>query len=368
MARASNKLSNTSSFVSDSRTLLRLALAAATSVFLHAAVVLFGHVTLPAPPEKLPPLAVRLERASPAPRPKASDEPPVAHKKKRRVISGPQVASITAPSPLVLPAPVEDPEPQEVATVEPEEPSSSDAQPTQTVEAPTPPVPPAPELPPVRSLPRNGRITYELVYGRDRFPVGRTVQTWQTDGTRYRLASRSETTGIIDFFRSQHRTYLSSGSMTRKGLRPDTFLMSRNRGRGPEQARAKFDWATSLVTLEGLAAAHTEQLPPNTQDLLSLMYQLSLDPPGPGRFRQSVTNGNHIETYELDALPEETIETPLGTLRAVPVRQVPKNGQESMEIWFASEYRNLPVRIRFFNRSGEPQGEQIVSEIRLSQE
>ena len=54
MARASNKLSSTSSFVSDSRTLLRLALAAATSAFLHAAVVLFGVVTLPAPPEGYP--------------------------------------------------------------------------------------------------------------------------------------------------------------------------------------------------------------------------------------------------------------------------------------------------------------------------
>jgi hypothetical protein len=225
-----------------------------------------------------------------------------------------------------------------------------------------------PEAPPLRTLPRKGRITYNLVYGRDRFPVGRTVQTWEMDSTRYRLASRSETTGIIDLIRSQHRTFMSRGALTPRGLRPETFLMSRNRGRGPEQARAKFDWDAANIRLEGSAAPRDERLPPNTQDLLSLMYQLSLDPPAPGRFRQTVTNGSRIETFELDALPEETIQTPLGALRALPVKQVRRAGEESLELWLATEYRYLPVRIRFFDRQGEPQGEQLVTEIRLSDE
>jgi hypothetical protein len=98
------------------------------------------------------------------------------------------------------------------------------------------------------------------------------------------------------------------------------------------------------------------------------MYQLSLDPPAPGRFRQTVTNGSRIETFDLDALPEETIQTPLGALRALPIKQVRRAGEESLELWLATEYRYLPVRIRFFDRDGEPQGEQLVTEIRLSDE
>jgi hypothetical protein len=173
---------------------------------------------------------------------------------------------------------------------------------------------------------------------------------------------------LVDLIRSQHGTYLSRGSLTRSGLRPDTFLMSRNRGRGGEEARARFDWNDAILSLEGSAPARNEKLPAGTQDILSLMYQLSLDPPTMGRFSRSVTNGRGIETYELDALPEETIQTPLGALRALPVKQVRKPGQESLELWFATEYRYLPVRILFFNREGEPRGEQIVTEIRLAEE
>jgi hypothetical protein len=222
-----------------------------------------------------------------------------------------------------------------------------------------------PDLP-RRSLPVRGRITYDLVYGRDHFPVGRTVQTWQTDGTRYVLASRSETTGLLDVIRSQHRTFLSRGSITSEGLRPHTFLMSRNRGRGIEEARASFDWSGASVTLQAAARERQEALPARTQDLLSFIYQLSLYPPAPGRFTQSLTNGARVETYEVEVLADEIIETPIGALRAVPVRQIRRAGAESLELWLAPEYRYMPVRIRFFNRDGEPQGEQIVTEIRLS--
>ena len=188
------------------------------------------------------------------------------------------------------------------------------------------------------------------------------------DGTRYHLASRSETTGIVDLFRSQHRTFLSRGSLTPDGLRPDVFRMSRNRGRGTEETRARFDWDGASVVLEAAAVERQQSLPEHTQDLLSFMYQLSIAPPLPGRFRQSLTNGARLETYEVDVLPEVTIETPLGRLRALPVKQVRKEGAESLELWLATEYRYLPVRIRFFSREGELQGEQLVTEIRLSED
>jgi hypothetical protein len=281
----------------------------------------------------------------------------------------PSIAVADTARALAFPTPARSEHPNEpsVDQTATDEASQADQAPEPVVVA-TAPESNVADAPAIRTLPRKGRITYNLVYGRDQFPVGRTVQTWEMDDARYRLASRSETTGIVDFFRSQHRTYLSRGAVTREGLRPDTFLMSRNRGRGPEEARAKFDWERGAVQLEGSGGPHTEKLSGPTQDLLSLMYQISLDPPTRGRLQQTVTNGSRLDTYELDVLPEETIETPLGVLRALPVRQVRKAGEESLELWFATEYRYLPVRIRFFNRAGQPQGEQIVTEIRLSDE
>jgi hypothetical protein len=354
--------------VIDARILRRLALAAALSSVVHAAVVIFGRIELPEQTSELPPLAVQIVSLPPQARALAAAPVDKPRPARARRAQGPRLATIDAPSPVALPV---DPEPNDIPKID--EPQVDEAsapvahtEPVVVATAPSSTLVPEPPLP--RTLPRKGRITYNLVYGRDRFPVGRTVQTWEMDGTAYQLASRSETTGIVDLIRSQHGTYLSRGSLTRQGLRPDTFLMSRNRGRGTEQARAVFDWNGATVTLDGSAAPRNEKLPPDTQDILSLMYQIALDPPPMGRFQRSVTNGRGMDIYELDSLPEETIETPLGALRALPVRQVRKPGEESLELWFATEYRYLPVRIRFFNRDGEPQGEQIVTEIRLSEE
>ena len=55
-------------------------------------------------------------------------------------------------------------------------------------------------------------------------------------------------------------------------------------------------------------------------------------------------------------------------MRAVPVRQVRRANEESIELWLAPAYRWLPVRIRFFDREGQPSGEQLVSDIRVSEE
>jgi hypothetical protein len=227
-----------------------------------------------------------------------------------------------------------------------------------------------PEPPPIPDFPRSGRIKYDLLYGNQRFPVGRTVQSWKIEGTRYQLASRSETIGLVDFFRSQQLTYLSRGELTPDGLRPEIFLMSRDRGkgRGVEEGRAQFHWTRGTVTLGNAATLHEETLPAGSQDLVSFIYQLAIDPPATGRRHVSITNGTRLQAYVVEVLPEEKIETQLGVLRAVPVRQVRKPGAESRDVWLAVEHRYLPVRMRFYGRDGEPAGELIVTEIQLGQE
>jgi len=350
--------------VIDARAFRRFAVAAAASGAVHAIALSYGRIELPEAPADLPPLAVKLEHvnsppaAAPQPKPRANTRVLVARAK-------------PAAPPIALP-PTQYVESQEAAESGSEEASIVTAPPEPTPEpivvatAPTTTLDVAP--PALPAFPRSGRITYTLVYGADQFPVGRTTQQWKIEGTRYQLASRSETTGLIDFFRPQHRTYLSRGELTPAGLRPETFLMSRDRGRGIEEARAQFDWRNASVTLGPVTAQRAHPLPPDAQDLLSFIYQLAIDPPSVGRHHVSVTNGTRLASYVLDVLPEQKIETPLGVLRALPIRQVRSRGIESVDVWLATEYRHLPVRVRFYGRDGEPAGEQIVSEIRLADE
>jgi hypothetical protein len=89
---------------------------------------------------------------------------------------------------------------------------------------------------------------------------------------------------------------------------------------------------------------------------MSFIYQFALVPPAPGRYRLPITTGSKFDTYEIEVGAEETIETPLGTMRTLPVKQRQRAGAERIEIWLAAQYRYLPVKIRYFNRDGNPLG------------
>jgi uncharacterized protein DUF3108 len=356
------------------KSLLPLLLATLISLALHAMMLAGTWLQMPRESPEPTVLEARLAPA-PAPPPAASKAPPPPAPKHKTVRAKkrppkPNVLALRASPesatpalPVDIPAPVEEEEP----AVEEASPPATPAEPAQPeVVATAPPTISAQETPPLRSLPRRGRITYTLFYGEQKFNIGRTVQSWEIDGDHYRLGSASETTGIVDVFRSERRAYMSQGKVTASGLRPDSFLMSRTRRGEVDEARAHFDWNGGELTWGAVNEKQQAQLPAGSQDFLSLMYQLSIRPPSPGRLRVPITTGTKFETYELDVLPEETIDTPLGALRALPVKQVPKLGKDTIQIWLAAEYRYLPVKVRFYNRYGEPAGEQVVSDIRVS--
>lgn len=357
------------------KSLWTLSAAVLLSAALHAMVIAGVAVELAPASEPPPELSARLVPA-PAPAPAAVPPPPAATPpvktvKKRRAPPRRQVMAVApAPAPAA-PAFVM---PEESA--EPVEPLPSGQPEQQPVEAPAPAPPEvvalappttlaAPKPPP--ALPRRGRISYTLFLGTDKFEIGRTVQTWEVEDGQYRIGSTSETTGLAAVLRSEKRTYLSSGAVTRTGLQPKSFLMSRTRRGETEVARARFDWDAAQIAWGTTGDTRSAALPAGSQDFLSLMYQFSLVPPSAGRVSVPLTTGTKFETYELDVLPQETIDTPLGALRALPLRQVRKPGAETIQIWLASDYRYLPVMVRFYGRDGEPTGEQVVNELRLAE-
>jgi hypothetical protein len=77
----------------------------------------------------------------------------------------------------------------------------------------------------------------------------------------------------------------------------------------------------------------------------------------------SITTGTRFATYQLDVGAEEMLELPIGTLRTIPVKQVRRPGEESIEVWLAPEQRHLPVRIRFLDEEGQLMVEQLATRI-----
>lgn len=330
---------------------MRLLAAAALSVAAHAALLAGSWLSLPDPVPELPPLNVQLQPLAPQPvaTPRAvKQKTPQRIAAAPRTVPQPEAAIPAAPDPVPVTEPAA-PEPVVVASA------------ASTVFK-------TPEAPPLPSFPRKGRITYLLTMGPDQTPVGRTVQTWEFDGTQYTLGSQSESTGLIEMFRPHRYHYLSRGTVSEQGLRPERFLASVKRGSRSEESLAVFNWEQGQVRLGRMPQQTTVALPAGSQDIISFMYQLALLPPAPGRITMPFTRGRQLESTSFDVLPEETIDTPLGRLRAVPVIQARESGRESLAVWLATEYRNLPIRIRFFNRDGELSGEQLVSAIQVSEQ
>lgn len=349
----------------------RLTAAVLVSALAHALVISRAWIPLPTPPAPRVPLQAQLlERPAPAHVAKPDPAPrPAPPKVARRpppppaAFVAPQVADAT---PLALPAgPITD----ESAT----EPTGESAPVEEAAPAPAPypshasPVAGPADAGPPNDLPASGQLTYTLYLGTDGYSIGRSTYSWTVERDTYKLISDSETTGIVELFRPQRLTYISQGRLTAGGLRPERFAMTRTRRGETVEARAHLDWGAGRLTYGRPAHPHTVALPAASQDIVSFILQLALNPPAQGRIHLPITNGVRFETYELEVLAEERIETPLGLLVALPLKQVRRDGAESIEVWLAVEHGYLPVKVRFLDREGNPSGEQVVDAIRVGQ-
>lgn len=282
------------------------------------------------------------------------------------VAAAPAILVADAPAPWSLPATAVEPavEAQAPLAVAPPALPATPA-PEPVVLAMAAPTPYTPTPASIKTLPRRGRITYSLNYYLSNMPttVGRTEQTWEAVNNTYQLDSLSQTTGLARLTRFGPRTYHSSGAVTERGLLPHTFTSNVVVGGKSDDATAQFDWNTSTLQFGRPTAQKNTALPAGAQDLLSFMYQLSLAPPPRGRLQIPVTTGVYFENYELEVFDEETIETPLGKVRALPVKQVRRAGSETIEVWLGTDYHFLPLRIRFIGRDGTPGGEQVATQI-----
>lgn len=347
----------------------RLFAAILVSALVHALVISRIWVPVPTQPVTLAPLHAQLaERPSPSPATLpdtalAAPPPKVARRPPPPAFAAPRVADAT---PLALPAapitaesgaaPADERVPgEEAAPARSPTPSAASS------------VPGPAEADRARHLPTAGELTYTLYLGTDGFSVGRSTYSWTVEGDTYKLVSESETTGIVDLFRRQRLTYISQGRLTAGGLRPERFAMTRTRRGETVEASAHLDWNAGQVTYGRPSHPRTVALPAASQDIVSFILQLALNPPAQGRIQLPITNGLRFETYELEVLAEESIETPLGPLIALPLKQIRRDGAESIEVWLGVEYRYLPVKVRFRDREGNTSGEQVVSAIRVGQ-
>ena len=213
-------------------------------------------------------------------------------------------------------------------------------------------------------LPRSARLTFDVNKGTSQFRVGEVVHTLEIDNGHYVLHAVTKTVGLVKLIKSYELIQDSSGSYDNNGLLPDRFFEERIEKPDIRRNTAEFDHAARRAHFShgGVAA-----LPPDTQDILSIMYQF---PPltEAGKATVFVSNGKKIERYQFKIVTDEEIDTAFGKLLTVRLSKLHSPNEEGLEIWLARKYHLFPVKIRYIEKNGEVSGEAVITDIRVSEE
>lgn len=319
----------------------RIGFAIGLSLLVHALALWGPDIRLPQFKSSLPPLVARLEALPAAPAKPGRKPRPAAPK--------------PAPEPA---AQAEGPQAQDDAKVASAVAAASAVPETgmlaSTAEERT-------ERPP---LPRHAQLTFAVHKGNGGFIVGEAVHTLEIEDGRYVLHAVTKTVGLVSLFKSYELTQYSSGSYDKYGLQPEQFFEQRRDKLTTLRYTAEFDHTAQVAHFSD---DREVQLPPDTLDILSVMYQF---PPLAHTeiVEVSVSNGRKIERYQFEITTREEIETPLGELQTVRLHKMHAPNEEGLDIWLAQEYRLFPVKIRFTEKNGEVSGEAVITDIRVSEE
>ncbi len=380
----------------------RITLAIALSVLLHGAALWLFHVELPNSEVLLPPLSAKLEAMPPQadvslPEVEPATPPTetnrtvttIPERASMPVIEAPSAVAAT-PEPELIPAMEASsavatiPEPASIPALEAAsavaatpKPASIPAIETVSAVAATPKPETIPTIEaasavakteePVAShpLPKHAQLKFVVYYGQNNFQLGEITHRLEISEDKYVLNAETKSTGIARVFKSYQLIQTSHGKAGNFGLQPEGYEEEQNVSSGKQKMDVAFNWTRNKLHFSH--GGETE-LPPDAQDILSFLYQLSQLPLHNKIVSIAITTGKKLEKYKLEIGAEEEVITPMGKLRALPLRRLHSQNGDGMEVWLGLEYRLLPIKFRQIKRSGGMILEVVISDIRVADE
>jgi hypothetical protein len=198
------------------------------------------------------------------------------------------------------------------------------------------------------NVPARMEIKYRVLLGA--FSIGEGSDVFEHDGKTYRLRSESKTAGLAALIYRLNITRVSTGSITDKGLRPDSYEETRN---GKPKRSVRFDWEAKRAQLTDGDNKQTVELPENTWDMASFGYNFAFFSPTGEEMNLFLTDGRRVSPYKYAILGKERIETELGTIETVHVKKVRRpNDPREFDVWLSPSQHYAPVRIRFTEKDG----------------
>lgn len=230
-------------------------------------------------------------------------------------------------------------------------------------EQPKPTQAPEPSHDASKPLPSHLELQYSLMLGEHGLILGRASYVWMVDANRYTLVSITEARGLLALFQPGRLEQISIGHLSDQGLVPDDFAIQRGDNSPAHTTHIHLDYAQQQATVSRAGNSYMEPLPDHAQDILSVIFQLALFPPTDQTSLLNVSSGKAFKPYHAQVFGEEILQTPLGALRTLHVSRPSEHNEDGMDIWFAEDLNNIPVKVRI-QHSQYGDFEQVITGIR----
>jgi hypothetical protein len=176
-----------------------------------------------------------------------------------------------------------------------------------------------------------------------------TIHYKALEDARYLLTWKVEATGLLGLL-YPNLVQTSEGKITEFGLQPSTYRYQFG-NKDDKTYEAQFNWSDKLVVMKTSKGEKLADIADNVQDLLSFMYQFMYVPPL-SNMQIHLTNGKKLAVYDYAFDGEETLSLKWGEVKTYHIMHAKTDSDDKTELWLASEYQFVPVKIRKTEQNG----------------
>jgi len=166
------------------------------------------------------------------------------------------------------------------------------------------------------------------------------------EGNKWVYRSKSDPRGMGRLF-SERPVQESVLEVTDAGVHPLTYKADDGTSATKRDANVTFDWEHNHMTGVNEDAKVDMPLPPGVQDDLSVQIALMVEllrGHTPDKF--SLLSGNSVREYRYSKDGEETLTTPIGTIKTVIYRSEKQYSPRVTRFWCAPSLGYIPLRVQ----------------------
>lgn len=185
-------------------------------------------------------------------------------------------------------------------------------------------------------------------------------EVYTANAGRYTLTSTARPLGLLSMFRPGKIYIHSEGTIVAAGLKPLSFSYTQE-GSANKDSEAKFLWAAHKLSLNHDRVHSELDLPENTQDRLSAMYQfMFIDMKAATNLEFHMTNGSKVDNYNYAITAGRPFYSNAGVFETLYLDSQAKAGETRTQVWLAKAKFNLPCKVIIT----DPEGGKLTQELR----